>query len=145
MILDAAIAQALPELRREAEARMADTCRITRPGEGQGPFNPETGQYDAPPPVTVYEGPCRIPPRGTATTTTARAGEQAFQVGEYPFEIPVEGEGYATGEDVAPGQTVTYLTSKYDPSLAGRVFGIVDPVFQSQATKRRFKIKAAVA
>lgn len=138
------IETALRAGRRAAERTMSDTCRITRPGEGQGPFNPETGQYDDPLPVTVYEGKCRIPRRGTATTTTAAAGEQAFQVGEYPFEIPVEGDGYVVGEEVKPGQTVTYLTAAYDPSLAGRVFGIVDPVFQSQATKRRFKIKANV-
>lgn len=121
---------------------MTDTCRITRPGEGQGPFNSDTGQYDSPAPVVVYEGPCRIPPRGTASTSTASAGEQSFEVGEYPFELPVEHAGYV--EEVKPGQTVTFLSSAYDPTLVGRVFGIVDPVFQSQATKRRMKIKAAV-
>lgn len=123
---------------------MTDTCRITRPGEGQGPFNQETGEYDAPAPITVYEGPCRIPARGTTSTSTTRAGEQTFAVGEYPFEIPVDHAGYVAGEEVRPGQTVTYLTAEYDPSLVGRVFGIVDPVYQSQATKRRFKIKTAV-
>lgn len=131
-------------MRNRALTTLTDTCRITRPGEGQGPFNDETGQYDDPPPVTVYEGPCRIPARGTTSTTTANAGESSFEVGEYPFEIPVEHPGYVTGETVAPGQTVTYLTSEYDASLEGRVFGIVDPVFQSQATKRRMKIKTAV-
>lgn len=138
------LADALRAGRAAAERLMTDTCRITRPGDGQGPFNSDTGQYDPPPPVTVYEGPCRIPPRGTASTTTANAGEQSFQVGEYPFEIPVDGDGYVAGEEVATGQTVTYLTAKYDPSLVGRVFGIVDPVYQSQATRRRFKIKTNV-
>ena len=138
------VAPYLEQFRGDAVDLMTDTCRITRPGEGQGPFNPDTGQYDAPAPVTVYEGPCRIPPRGTTSTTTANAGEQSFEVGEYPFEIPVEHAGYVAGEIVAPGQTVTYLTAAHDSTLEGRVFGIVDPVYQSQATKRRFKIKTAV-
>lgn len=129
---------------RAALRLMTDTCRITRPGEGDGPFNPDTGQYDDPLPITVYEGICRIPPRGTATTTAAPAGEQSFQAGEYPFEIPVEGAGHVAGEEVRPGQAVKYLTSKHNPTLVGREFGIVDPVFQSQPTRLRFKIKTNV-
>lgn len=135
---------ALGRFRARAESLMTDTCRITRPGEGEPVLNTGTGQYDDPAPITVYEGPCRIPPRGTTSTATADAAGQSFAVGEYPFEIPVEHAGYTAGEEVRPGQTVTYLTAKYDPALVGRVFGIVDPVLQSQATKRRFKIKTAV-
>lgn len=117
---------------------MTDTCRITAPAAGDPVFNPDTGQYDSPEPVTVYEGKCRIPPRGTTSTATARAGEQSFEVGEYPFDLPL------SATDVAPGQTVTYLTAPHNPDLVGRMFGIVDPVYQSQPVRRRFKIKTAV-
>lgn len=136
----------LAEFRADAASLMRDTCRITRPGAGQGPFNPSTGQYDDPPPVTVYEGKCRIPsPNGPASTSRNGAADQSFTVGEFPLDLPVEGDGYVAGESVAAGQTVTYLTAADNPALPGMVFGIVAPALSSSPTKARWRIKTNVA
>lgn len=127
--------------RRAAEALMTDTCRITGPGAGDPVWNDATGQYDDPAPVVVYQGICRIPRRagGSMSASTARAGEASWRVGEFPLSLPVDGS-----EDVAPGQTVTYLTSPFDASLVGQTFGITEPMRQSQATARRFVMKQTV-
>lgn len=137
MSVDSALAAG----RAAEEARQRDTCRITRPGEGTGPFNPETGQYDPPEPITVYEGPCRIPRRENLTGYASTAGEASWQVGEYPLSLPVSGSGYVDGEEVKPGQAVTYLTSADDPELVGNEYGITEVGDQSQATARRFRMK----
>lgn len=119
---------------------MTDTCRISRPGVGEPVFNNETGQYDGPDPVVVYQGACRIPRRMTGNSVgDARAGEASWRVGEYPLALPIDGS-----EAVAPGQTVTYLSSEHDPALVGQVFGITEPIRQSQATARRFVMKQTV-
>lgn len=124
--------------RRAAEALMADTCRITKPGVGDPVLDPETLEYVDPAPVVVYEGKCRIPKR-SASVTTANAGEAAWQIGEYPLDLP-----FADGsENVASGQMVNYLTAE-DPALVGQVFGIIEPDRQSQATARRFRMKQVV-
>lgn len=133
--------------RAEAEALMTDTCRITRPGDGQRTRNEQTGKYTEPDPVTVYEGPARIPSRTGATAGSAHdaaAGEASWKVSEYPLSIPLDGEGYTAGEIVAPGQTVTWLTSAADPALVGRRFGIIAPARQTYAVARRFTMREAV-
>ncbi|WP_426243693.1 DUF6093 family protein [Nocardioides sp. LHG3406-4] len=121
--------------RAMAEARMTDTCRITRAGEGERVLNPETAQYEDPPPVVVYEGRCHIPKRAGSTSQSA-GGDASWRVGEVPFELPIDGS-----EAVRVGMTVTYLTAAYDPELPGHVFGITEVAFQSQATKRRLVMK----
>lgn len=120
------------------EARQLDTCRITRAGQGEGEFNKETGQHDDPDPVLVYEGPCRIPKRGAGASSTADSGDAAWQVGEYPLNLPFSMPQSAS---VRTGMTVTYLTAADDPALAGNVYGITDESNQSQATARRFRMK----
>lgn len=149
MTLQSAIDSELPFLRAEAEARMLDTCRITKAGVGAPVFNNTTGQYDVPAAVTVYQGPCRIPRRGAAPASGARsqAGEAAWAVGTYPLAIPVTGAGYNAAPDdseVKVGMTVTYLTAVDDPPLAGHIFGITEVPRQSQAIERRFVMKEAV-
>ncbi|HET7386978.1 MAG TPA: DUF6093 family protein, partial [Nocardioidaceae bacterium] len=72
--------------RAAAESLLTDTCRITYEDQsGEQVWDATTATYVWPT-VTVYEGPCRIPRRGTASTSTADAAGQSFQVGEYPFE-----------------------------------------------------------
>jgi hypothetical protein len=130
----------LARARRFSEDQMPDTCRITKPGGGRGQLNPATGKYDtAPEPVTVYEGACKIPRRdNTGSTSQATAGDETWDVGEYPLALPLEATGSA---DVEPGMTVTYLTAAHDAALVGRVFGITAPGRQSTATARRFRMK----
>lgn len=142
------IAAALPELRAQAEARMTDVCRITRPGDGDPVFNKGTGQYEDPAPVEVYGpdtapyfGKCRIPGTATGSNPFTRNGgaDQSFGVGEFPLDVPALTEG------LEAGQTVTYLTAPDNPALVGMVFGLTEPVMVSQATKQRWRMKATVA
>lgn len=135
------VSGALAAGRMASESRMLDTCRITGPGTGDPVWNDTTGQYDSPAATTVYEGKCYIPSRtgSSISAGVARAGEAAWKVGEFPLSLPVVGS-----EGVAPGQTVTYLTSATDPTLVGQVFGITEPLRQSQATARRFVMKQVV-
>lgn len=123
---------------------MTDTCRITRPGTGEPVLNPDTGQYDDSMPVTVYEGKCRIPAINGALTRNGGA-DQSFEVGEFPLDLPLDGEGYTTGESVAPGQTVTYLSAPDNPMLVGMVFGLTAPLLSSQQTRARWRMKTTVA
>lgn len=132
----------LGSMRKRAESRMTDTCRITRPGDGDPVFNNETGQYDPPPPVTVYEGPCRIPPRGMSSSQ-AEAPGVSWTVGEFPLDLPVTHAGYTTDEHVAVGQTVEYLAAEHDTDLVGRKFGVVEVGRVSQSTARRLRVKEA--
>ena len=117
---------------------MLDTCRITKPGVGEPTPDPVTLQMVRPAPVVVYEGPCRVPRRASgASTASARAGDAAWQVGSFPLDLPFDDT-----DGVAPGQTVEYLSSADDPSLVGRVFGVVEVAYQSQATARRLVLRA---
>jgi len=134
----------LAEHRGDAESRMVDTCRITRPGDGPRVPNPETLAYEGPAPVTVYEGKCRIPRRVAGSAQSSDAGEATWQVGEYPLAIPLDGDGYVAGETVGVGQTVEYLTSTTDPDLVGRSYGITGVSHQTHATERRFRMKEVV-
>lgn len=42
------------------EGGMTAVCQITRDGEGESVFDPETGNTVAPPRVEIYTGPCRV-------------------------------------------------------------------------------------
>lgn len=130
------------EFRDLAESLMVDTCRVTKPGVGKGPFNDSTGKYDPPEPVIVYEGKCRIPKATpNANARAAAGGEASWDVGEYPFAVPLSDPATAA---IAVGMTVTYLTARDDPQLVGRVFGIQAPLRQTTAKDRRFKMKEVV-
>lgn len=130
-----------------AEGLMTDTCTITKAGSGAPEFNSATGKYDDPDRVSVYGpdiaphfGKCRIPRRaGVLTTGDSTSGEVAWKVGEWPFDLPVDGTA-----EIVPGMVVDYLTSQFDESLAGRKFTLSDPSRQSQATVRRFKMQEVV-
>lgn len=130
-MLEQAIADYLPELRREAEARMVDTGRLTEPGDGEPVFNEDTGQYDYPDAVTVYEGRCRSRmPR--AEERTVDVAERQATLQEIVISLPIEGT-----EGARIGQTFTYLTSERDQALVGRVFTVVGLHLQTDSTARR--------
>ena len=51
----------------------------------------------------------------------------------------------ADAADIPAGATVTYLTAAYNANLPGRVFGVVGPHHESQATAQRLIVKETVA
>lgn len=131
------VAAVLADGRTAAEALMVDTCRITRPGEGNGPFNQDTGQYDKPPPVTVYEGKCRVQvPSDIANATQVAAGEAEWTVQAAVIQLPVAGS-----EAVRVHQTVELLDVVYDLALEGRKYDVTALHHKTHATSRRLRVK----
>lgn len=129
---------ALTAGRDAAESLMTDTCQITKPGTGQGPWNPSTGTYDPPPPVEVYNGKCRLKTPSVVNPFQADGAGTAWQVEQSVLSLPVD----ATG--IESGMTVNYLTAPYNPSLEGRVFGITGPARGSQTTAQRVLVQEVV-
>lgn len=125
--------------RAEDEANMVDACTITRPGEGTGPFNSETGQYDAPPPVTVYSGKCQVLiPTDIANATQVAAGEAEWTVQAGIIKLPVAGT-----EAVRVGQVATIDAAAHDSALVGREYGVTALHHKTNARSRRLRVKEA--
>ena len=140
------IAAALPELQAQAESMMQDTCDITMPGAGRGPLNPETGQREAPAPVTLYSGPCRVRQPNLAAGEIDAAG-QALAVSDRVVSIPLAGDGYTEqGRAGIPARkaTVRIMTVNPlgDPALVEKSFSYEAPMSQqSHPTARRMRCK----
>jgi hypothetical protein len=126
------IAEALPELRREAEALMVDTCTITRAGTGPGTINETTGAVIPPSPSTVYEGPCRVQRPGTSAAPAAESGGYAIGVGTLFVQLPIS----ATGIKRNDVWTLTVLGPETDPDLLGVDAKVEANLTKTHATKR---------
>lgn len=128
-------ATAIARGRVAAERLMVDSCTITRPGEGEPVFNNDTGQYDPPPPVTVYSGRCRVQvPGDIASSQDVAAGEREWTTQQAVVSLPVEGS-----EDVRIGHTVHMDAVVHDAALEGREFGVRALHHKSHATARRLR------
>lgn len=117
--------------RQAAEQMMVDTGRLTVAGAGEPVFNEETGQYDYPDAVTVYEGRCRSRMARPEDRTVDIAERQAT-LQHLIISLPVVGS-----EGARIGQTFTYLTCERDQALVGRVFTVVGLHLQTDSTARR--------
>ena len=106
-ILDSAIAWALPHLQAEAESRMRDTIRFTRPSGGPPVWDEDAQDYIEPG-ETVYEGKCRIRWANPAPQD-ANAGETAWAVDRtLTVSLPVSDP---TSAAVTDGHTGVVLTT----------------------------------
>lgn len=139
MILDEAIAWALPDLQAEAEGRMTDTCRITRAGERT--FDEATGTYPDRAESTIYEGKCRLRAKDV-TSPRIGAGGTEFQVLPTVLSLPVSD---TRSDEVKPGDRVLILTSLRNPALVDAEFTVDDPAAISDMTARRFGLKEVSA
>ena len=117
--------------RDAALARMRDECTITRPGAQT--WDVAAGAYTGGTPARLYAGPCRIR-RPNVAEREAAAGDADWTVTGAVVSIPVDG----TTDDLL-GATVTVVGCEMDPSLTGRVFTVLAPHAQSQATARRLR------
>jgi hypothetical protein len=101
-VLDDDIAQALPILRGEAEAAMASSCTITRPGSDV--TDPDTGEVTNSG-TQVYSGKCRIRPAQAWGRMAIVAGEtvtpDTFQV-SVPFAVTGIRRGDLVTVDASP-------------------------------------------
>lgn len=119
------------ELREHAESAMVDTCRITRAGEGRGPWNPTTRDYDAPPRVTVYTGRCEVKV-DDVQAQDAIAGEAAIGTQRMSVRLPV-----LTSLGIRAGDDVEMTSAQNDPDLTGRHFTVSAPDHRTRAAARR--------
>lgn len=123
-------------------ALMIDECVITAPGEGKGPFNEETGQYDAPPRVTVYEGPCRIQVRSDINSNAVEAvvAEHEFTYRTGTLQLPIHGTG-----DIRPDYIATVTRCPLDESMVGREYNMqAETKGKTHATHRRYRIRELI-
>lgn len=107
----------LGTLRATAARRMTETGTITRPGQGGPVFNEDTGQYDNPVPVVVYDGPILVRPQ--AGIRDAVAGEREWTITRYDVTLPA-------GTAVRNGDPITVTTAPYDPALVGVRLTVLD-------------------
>lgn len=114
---------------RHRERSMFDTAAtVTRPGEGDPIFNPDTGEYDDPPPTIVYDGACLV--RATpAAARVVESGGVAVSLRTYDVTLP-------HGVAVEDGDTVT-VTASADPGLVGRALVVLDVPYDEYAVNRR--------
>lgn len=134
MILNPAIAWALPELRAEAEARMTSTCVITVAGEST--WDDETGEYDEPEPDTLYEGRCRLR-WGNPAPQDGNAGETAWAVDRTgTLSLPIDGTAH-----IPDGALVTITGNPNDPDMVGLELTVLAPHFQTDSTARRLPVQ----
>lgn len=126
------LAAELAEGRRAAEALMADTCVITRAGEGPV-FDPSTGTYTDAAGGPVYDGPCRVQVTDSLNARTPEAGGDLVTVQQLVLQVPVAATGVKVG-DVA-----TLITAKHDPDLINRKYRVVATHAKTHATARRLQ------
>ncbi|MBP6997868.1 MAG: hypothetical protein KBB39_17165 [Phycicoccus sp.] len=117
--------------RLAAVSLMRDECTITRPGAQT--WDDAAGAYVGGTPTRLYAGPCRVR-RPNVSEREASAGEADWTVTGAVVSIPVDG----TTDDLL-GATVTIVGCEMDPTLTGRVFTVLAPHAQSQATARRLR------
>lgn len=119
--------------RRMAEARMLDTCKVTRTARGE--LDQQTGKH----PVTVtevYAGPCRVK-HPTTAAKPGDAGSQLIVVTSLEVHLP------ATTSGVEAGDVVEITASATRPEQVGRSFKITGPFDGAQTTALRFRVEVA--
>ncbi len=114
---------------------MREKCRITRPGQGRGPWNQETLDYDPPPDVIVYEGKCKLR-FSAARTRRATAGDQDFAEQGPTLSLPV-----AKSLGIRKDDRVIITASEHDPGMVGVVVFIDANRAQTNATSRRLPVR----
>lgn len=121
----------LAGMRTTSASALPDRCTITRPGTGQPIFDPISGTYTAPAPVTVYTGPCRVRP-AVNVEQDVQVGEMHETLGRYTATLPAtlaiaqQLNSTATGDPntVRVDDFLTVTTSS-DPALVSRSMRIV--------------------
>ncbi|MFI9149477.1 DUF6093 family protein [Streptomyces sp. NPDC053367] len=98
---------------------LTDKIRVSRPGEPV--FNPDTGQYEPGPSLTVYEGPGAVFPSGGPSVVLHLAGQAYVDdtPSRYRLLTPLSAP-VASRED-----TVTIVEAE-DEAAVGRTWRVVD-------------------
>lgn len=121
--------------RAQAEARMLDTCKV----EHDTGETTRVGLKDVPVYDTVYTGKCRVKGAGTQPRITGLAG-QNIAIEKPELHLPI-----ATSGNVRTGDRVTVTAvdaDAGDAALVDKVMFIDGDALDSQATARRFPVRA---
>jgi len=136
--------------------QFVDECIITRASTSKGVRNDATGQYDdVPPPTVIYEGPCRMQVRADINSNVVETGAPGTHESSYltsQVQLPLgplpgveilQGSSAAVRADDVCEWTKSGGSSDFD--MVGRKFSITGPFHKTHASKRRFRVKEAVA
>lgn len=120
------VASILNSGRAAAEARMSDTCTVTRVTSRRlssaGAFTDTT--------ETIYSGKCRVAVPDV-TASMPEAGGQQVVVQQFVVSVPI------SVTTVKPGDVVTVTAAPYDEALVNKTLRVRDVPYGSQLTARR--------
>ncbi len=135
------IAEALVELRAQAESMMQDSCKIESPDAGAG-WDDASGAYLPQGWAVAYSGKCRVQTSNTEGSEPVVGGVE-WQVGDVVVSIPV---AFPLGNPDGYRVTITGIGPMSDPDLLETPFTVVAPVsVKSYATARRLHCQAVRA
>lgn len=130
------VVQALTAGRAAAEALMADTCTVTRPGTGERVFNADIGDYNDIPYDTVYSGKCRVQSSNVLDPRNVDYGGREVSTQEITVWLPIMAEG---ASDVEVGDTVTITEATFNPVLQGRELNVTGFVLKTHPTSQKLR------
>lgn len=134
MMIEAHIAQALPEFRRQAESRMVDACVITRSG-GPPVFDPDTGKEVPAPPIEVYSGKCELQASDGLGAGVSQFGDAPVTTYVYTLKVPI------SAPNIEKDFRGTVTSSRWDSALVGMEFIVTAGHAKSHATCRRMQVE----
>ena len=111
-MLAQAVAEALPEMRAQAERLMTSTCTIRADDGGEPVTDPDTGAVTWTAGTLIYSGKCRLRQPGT-WGRQAQAGGEQVSPGSYQLSVPFDVTG------LARTQLVT-IDDSPDPAAVGK-------------------------
>jgi len=128
---------ALATARRIAESLMVDECRIERPADGPGPWDPVAGQHLPAPPTVVYPPPgargiCEVQRRALVGDARPSAGDRTATVETVEVKIPATASGVDVGD-------VVVMEASRDPALVGRRLQVQSDPAKTHAAARRLR------
>lgn len=104
--------------------------QVWKPGTGDPVFNPNTGQYDDPPDVMVWEGPVLVRPQGRdVQIVNGGSTGLTYALTRYDVTMPAE-----TPADRGMWLIVTDCT--FEPELVGLRINLVDVPLDAWAIAR---------
>jgi hypothetical protein len=122
-----------------AEARMVDTCTITRAGAGPREFNRTNGQTVAPARTVIYSGKCKIQARVESVASISEGGQLVI-VRNPELQLPIS----ATSVDVDDVAHVDAVGPWSDAALVDREFRIAGDPAKTFATARRLPCEEVI-
>lgn len=126
------LVMALPQMRANAEALMADTCTVTHPGRGT--TDPVTGHYNPNAGNPVYKGKCKMQSHGGIGAENTSLGSIVVST-MMRIDFPVGTTGLSVNDIVT-------ITDSDDVTLLGARFRLVSQESRkTYATAMRWNVK----